>query len=208
MLELLDPRRGYDKVVFVTTDNGFLAESGNGFHPDILEDLRQRGIDRSCLVNVKNPWNAATLVESIVKATTEAAEVARFATVATDALLALQAASMSLQMVYGGDYVYPDFVKFSVPPLEDATIDEIEQLSEFVLSKNGDTVRATAEARVSLEGFMSKSDWFMDDGEGAVIIDDWNDQYFHAASEVTVTVIVKIDVSGQDPVIPDVALND
>lgn len=208
VLGLLDSGRGYDKVVFVTDDNGFLADKGGGLHADLLADLAELDVDRERVVNVRTVWNAAAQVESFREATAEAAENARLVTVATNVLLALQTENVSLQMVYGGDYDYPAFVQFGFAPMEDATIDHIEQLSEFRLARDESTGRvvATAEARLDLTGFMSKSDWFADGGESISMLDDWNDHYFRVADESAVTVIVEIDVGGPEPVAVDIKL--
>ncbi|MGK0741851.1 PIN domain-containing protein [Leucobacter sp. Z1108] len=207
VLALLDPGRGYERVIFVAADRGFLDDSGNSLHGDLQGDLAELGIDASRLAHVRNVWHSATQVEKIVEATAEAAADAHLITVATNAVLALESENISMQMVYGGDYAYPDFVQFSVP-FEDATIDAIDQVTEFTLTEDADTVTATAEILLSISGFVAKSDWYMEDGEIADWVEDWNEHYFHASSEVTVIATVTIDAGESAPVAIEVILTD
>lgn len=208
VLEILSPGRGYRAVVFVTKDKGFLADDGSDLHPHLVEDLRDRGIDCRRLIAAKEPWLACTQVESLVTDTAYMETQTLLLTLATDALLALQSETVSMQTVYGGDYDYPDFVRFNVPPLEDATIEDIEQISEFTLSHDGDVVRASAEVWLSLSGYITKSDWFVDEGENVSLLEDWNDHYFRGGSELTLRATIEIDVSGDEPAVVSAVLSE
>ncbi len=200
--------RAEDTVIFVTADTGFLAEDGKGFHPDLVEDVLRLPGEHATVQLAKNVWAAKQQVDALVAATEQAEREAALATAATNALLSLVGESVSLQMVYGGDYDYPEFVQFSAPGLEDATISDIEQQSEFELVTSGDLVIATAEATVYFEGFVAKSDWFMDEGSGVELLEDWNDHYFHAQDEAAVRVMIKLSVEEGVTEVTDIKLLD
>jgi len=201
VLAILDPARGDDKVLFVSADGGFLSKDSKSIHPHLLDDLSNRGIDRDRLVSVKNVPQAVTEI----KATAAQAAQAR---AATDALYELVGQEAGLQLVHGGDYDYPDFVKFSVPEIDSPYIGDIDQISEFELSAEGETVTATAEAIVYLEGGVFKGDWFMDDDGSVRIQGELNKHYFEASSDVPVRVVVEIDTSGDSPQVVRVELED
>lgn len=208
LLALVTAERGFDKVLFVTQDRGFLAKSG-GLHQDLLDDLNSIAAGPDRVVVVKTVFEAVGRVRALIEATAEAADEALLTSTATDALLGLVDKSVSIEMVHGGEYDYPSFVQFATGPLEDATIDDIEQQTDFVFDRDGrgDTVTATAEARVYLSGFVFKSDWYADE-DSVSIIEDWNDHYFHASNEVVVEAVVEIDVSGPTPEAISVELRD
>ena len=208
VLALLQDDRGYDKVLLVTQDKGFLVKSG-GLHQHLLDDLDSLSVDRKRVIAVKTVFDAVGRVRAQIEATVEATENALFTSIATDAILDLVNQSVSMEMVYGGEYDYPDFVKFTTGPLEDATIDDIDQQTDFVFTRNegAGTVTATAEAHVYLSGFVMKSEWHADESS-VTVVQDWNDHYFHASDEAVVQAVVEIDVSGPTPEAVGVELRD
>lgn len=190
VLAILDPSRGHEKVLLVTADKGFLGDDST-IHPDLLSDLDDRGIDHHRLANVKNVHHAVAVINQA------AAQVA-LVTAATAALYELVGDEVGLQLLHGGDYGYPDFVKFPVPPLENVYISDIDQTSEFALSEDGDVTTAKADATIYLEGAIFKGDWFVDDGETVQLEGVLNDHYFEGSSTVDVHVVVEIDTGGTD----------
>lgn len=201
VLEVLDAARGYDRVLFVTADKGFLSDDSKSLHEDLLNDLDERGVDRSRVVSVKNVPHANSEVE-------EAAARAALVTAATNALYELVGEDISMQLVYGGDYDYPDFVRFEVPAMESGSISAIDQTSEFELTDAGATVTATADALIYIEGAVYKGDWFMDDGDSVSISGELNDHYFEASSELEVRVVVDIDPGEGSPHVVRIVLED
>jgi hypothetical protein len=200
VLSVLDPARGNGKVLFVSADKGFLSEDSKSLHPDLLGDLDDRGIDRARLVSIKNVLHATTAIKATA---TQAAQV----TAATDALYELVGQEVSEQLVYGGDYGYPDFVDFTVPEIEGAYISGIDQTSGFDISE-GETLIATAEANVYLEGAVFKGDWYVDQGGSIELGGEINKHYFDASSEVPVRVVVEIEMNGEKPEVTSILLKD
>jgi hypothetical protein len=200
VLSALDSARGNEKVLFVSSDKGFLSDDSKSLHPDLLRDLDERGIDRSRLVSIKNVLHATTAIKATA---TQAAQV----TAATDALYELVGQEVSEQLVYGGDYGYPDFVNFTVPEIEGAYISGIDQTSGFEISE-GETLTATAEANVYLEGAVLKGDWYVDQGASIELGGELNKHYFDASSEVQVRVVVEMEMSGDRPEVVSIVLED
>lgn len=198
---VLDPDRGYDRVLFVTADKGFLSDDSKSLHQDLLDDLDERGVDRNRVVSVKNVPHANSETE-------EEAARASLVTAATNALYSLVGEDISMQLVYGGDYDYPDFVKFETPAMESGSISSIDQTSKFELSTAGDTATATANALLYLEGAVFKGDWFWDERETMSISGELNDHYLEASSEVEVRVVVEIDTSEPSPRVVSIVLED
>jgi len=199
VVELLGPASGYQRVLFVTADKGFLSEKSE-LHEDLLRDLDDREIDRFSVESIKNVWNAATSVE--------AAALADLITAATNALYGLLNQEISQQMIYGGEYDYPDFVRFEVPAMESGQISDIEQSTEFVISdgEGPGNVIATCEATIFLDGVAFKGDWFADGGETMTLSAALNDHYFEVSSEILVRVVVELDTSGDSPQVSSVVL--
>jgi len=200
VLALLSPQSGHEKLLFVTADKGFLSEDSKALHQDLLQDLDDRSVGRDRVVSVKNILHAIAEVET-------AAAHAALVTAATDGLYALVDQEISMQMVYGGDYDYPDFVKFTMPAVESGSISYIDQTSEFEFVKQGEIVIGTAEALLTIEGSIFKADWYMDP-ESARIQGELNDHYFETSSEVEVRVIVEIDASGGNAEVVSITLED
>lgn len=200
VLAVMEPSRGYEKVLFVTADKGFLTEDSKSLHLDLLDDLDERYSDRDCVVSVKNIPHAIAEVESAAQAA--------LVTLATNALYELVGKEISLQMVYGGDYDYPDFVNFTTPAVESGCISDIDQTSEFELADADDTVTVTADALIYIEGTVFKGDWYMDDTETVQILGELNDHYFETSTEVAVRVVVEIDKSETSPQVVSIVLED
>lgn len=201
VLAVMDPVRGYEKVLFVTADKGFLSDDSLALHEDLIEDLRARALGDDRAVSIKNIPHAVGEVEA-------AAAQANLITLATNALYELVGKDITEQMVYGGDYALPDFVDFDVPFPESAYISEIDQISEFTFVQAGDVVTATAEAVIYIEGAVFKSDWFMDDTESVQIHGELNKHYFEASSEATVQVVVELDASEESPTVTGIILRE
>lgn len=203
VLALLDPQGEYDSVLFVTADKGFLDDAATGLHQHLRADLDGRGVAFDRVSTVKNTANAHASVA-------EAALTATRITAATNALYELVDQDISMQMVYGGDYDYPDFVKFEVPPMESAMISYIDQVGGFTLEPgpDSDVVVATADVVLSLEGVVFKGDWFVDGGESVQIFGERNDHYFEGSSEVTVRAVVELDISAETPEVLSIRLED
>lgn len=198
VLELADD---YEKVLFVTADKGFLSDDSKSLHQDLLNDLDERDIDRNRTGSVKNVPNAIAEVKAAVA-------TAALVTAATEALYELADTDISQQLVYGGDYDYPDFVQFDVPAMETSFIRYIDQTTEFEFAEDQatGTVTATADALICIEGAVFKGDWFTDGGETMSLSGELNDHYFEASSEVSVRVVVELDTSGGSPEVLSIVL--
>lgn len=201
VLAVVEPSQDYEKVLFVTADKGFLAEDSKSLHSDLLDDLDERYGDRDSVVSVKNVPHAITEVES-------AAAQAALVTLAANELYELVGKEISLQMVYGGEYDYPDFVKFTTPGVESGYITDIDQTSEFELASADGTTTVTADALIYIEGAVFKGDWHIDDAESLNIMGELNDHYFETSSEVAVRVVVELDTSETSPRVLRIALED
>ncbi len=190
-----------EKVLFVTADKGFLSGDSRTIHHDLLTDLDEHKLDRRRVGSAKNILNAIAEVEAT------AAHVALVAA-ATNALYALAGEEISQQMVYGGDYEYPEFVQFELPAMETCSISDIDQVTEFEFDEDETThtVTATAEALINLEGAVFKGDWFIDEGETMSLYGELNDHYFEANSEVAVQVVVELDTSGDTADVQSIVL--
>lgn len=247
VIELLVGAELDDKVLFVTFDNGFLAEDKKSLHQDLMDDVDRLAIARNRISWSRSIVEAIAIVEAQVPASPpvetmspveEAPEpkssasrpsmnpidvavnelkqmrspVAKIDLVkaATDALYDLMNESVSEQLIYGGDYGYPSFVKFSVPAIEDAAIAGIDQTTEFSFKEDPaspDVIIATAVAVVTLEGGLYRGDWRSGDGEVS-IIGELNDHYLEASAEVEVRVVVQLDIEGGSVIPIDVVLED
>lgn len=129
---------------------------------------------------------------------------------ASDALYGLMYESVSEQLVHGGDYGYPAFVKFTVPAIEGATITGIDQTTEFSFSEDPtspDALVGTTDAVITLEGGVHRGDWFIDDGLVS-IVGELNDHYLEAIAEVEVRVIVELDIESGAVTVIDAVLED
>jgi len=197
VLALLVPDSGHDRLMFVTADKGFLSDDSKALHEDLLQDLDDRSIARDRIVSVKNIPHAIAEVEADAHAA--------LVTTATDALYSLVDKDISLHMVYGGDYDYPDFVKFTMPAVESGFISYIDQATEFEFIKRGEVVIGTSEAFLTIEGAVYKGDW---DTESVTIQGELNDHYFETSSEVEVRVLVEIDASGDKAELVSIVLLD
>jgi hypothetical protein len=200
VLASLSPQSGHEKLLFVTADKGFLSEDSKALHQDLLQDLDDRGVARDRVVSVKNIPHAIAEVEA-------AAAYAALVKAATDGLYALVDQDISIQTVYGGDDGYPDFVKFTMPPVESGFISYIDQTTEFAFVEKGEIVTGTAEALLTIEGALYKADWYMD-AESVTIQGELNDHYFETSSEVEVLVVVEIKASGDTAEVVSISLED
>ncbi|MBM3715523.1 MAG: hypothetical protein FJW64_07285 [Actinobacteria bacterium] len=186
--------------VFVTDDKGFLSEDGD-LHPDLLADLDARGIDRGRVATVKNVFNAVSAVSA-------AAEKAARITAATEALYALVGESAGVQLQYGGDYGFPDFVEFKVPRLDDPIIYGIDQLTEFELVEDRDVITATCDAEITFEGAVYKSDWYIDESGSVSIGGELNSHMFEASGYAAVRVVVQLEQADDEIAVSGIVLRD
>jgi len=200
-LAVIEPSRGYEKVLFVTADKGFLTDDSKALHPDLLDDLGERYSDRNCMISVKNVFHAIAEVESVVAQAT-------LVTLATNTLYELVGKDISMQRVYGGDYDYPEFVKFDPPSIESGVISDIDQTSEFELADADGTATLTADALIYIEGALFKGDWYIEDTESVEILGELNDHYLEASSEIAVRVVVELDTSEARPRLVSIVLED
>ncbi len=152
-----------DTIFFVTRDAGFLAKVGNDqqLHPDLLQDLQDRGIGPERVVVIDNLSNVVEAIHTAVAEAEAAVAEARSAANPPDAaehqvalllrgyaidaahraelVRASVAALESLvdeeiteSLSYGGDYRRPDFVRFDVPSaMESASIVAVDLESDF-----------------------------------------------------------------------------
>lgn len=247
VLELLVGADLDDKVMFVTFDNGFLAEDKKSLHQDLMDDIDRVLIPQSRISWSRSIVEAIAIVEAQIPASPpvetmppveEAPEpkptasrpsenpvdvavnelkqmrspVAKVDLVkaATGALYGLINEGVSEQLIYGGDYSYPSFVKFTVPEIEDAAIAGIDQTTEFSFMEDPaspDVIIATAGAVVTLEGGLYRGNWHSGDGEVS-IIGELNNHYLEASAEVEVRVVVQLDIEGGSGIPIDVVLED
>ena len=187
-----------DKLILVTADKGFLSDSGNSLHEDLLNDLDERRIAHDRVICAQTTFLARTQVESLAAAATEeAANRAELVRVATDSLYALDGQDISIQMVYSGDYDYPDFVKFQVPPMESATIVAIDQNTDYRFEETVDGIKTgSAEVSLYIEGATFKDDYYVEDVGALEVHGELNDHYLATGTTVEVRAVVDIDVNG------------
>ena len=86
---------------------------------------------------------------------------------------------------------------------EGATFDEIapdHTTLKHEVFRDGDesTIRIEFEADCSFDGFVDKSDYFMDDGEGYALLADWNDHMFRVSTSGRVRFALSGTVAGTD----------
>lgn len=200
VLVVLDRLPVDEKLILVTADKGFLADAGSSLHQDLLDDLDAQGIAHDQIISVQTTFRAQTEVESLAAAAAAAAEAAKRAElvrVATDALYGLDGQDISLQMVHGGDYDLPDFVKFQVPPMESQMIVAIDQNTEFTFEDALDgIIKGSAEILLSIEGATFKGDYFVEDEGALELLGELNNHYFETGAAVDARAVVEIDTSG------------
>lgn len=194
ILDVLSRLSADAKLIFVTADKGFLSEDKKELHPELLADLDAREIARHRITNVKTTFQAKSQVESLFAATAEAAVHADLVRIATDALYALNGQNISQQTVYGGDYNYPDFVKFQVPPMESQEIVAIDQITEFIFEDAIDgTINGSAAVGLSIEGATFKGDYLVESEGILELIGELNNHYFETVATVEARAVVEIE---------------
>lgn len=201
VLAVLDGADSGDTVLFVTADNGFVERDETvKIHPDLLEDLDARGVDHGRIANAK----ALNHVLAVIKTHDEVSRV----NVATEAVYALAGEEVGIQLVHGGDYDYPAFVKFTVPGFENPQISELELVTDFDLEEDGSKVTAAADVDLYLDGAIYKGDWLGSEDEPFHVGPELNNHYFEADALIRVRAAVELDVSGGDPVVTSIELHD
>lgn len=198
VLVVLSRLQANEKLILVTADKGFLSDGGSSLHQDLLDDLDARKIAHDRIINAQTTFRAQTEVESLVAAAAaEATKRVELVRVATDALYELDGQDISLQMVYGGDYDYPDFVKFQVPPMESQMIVAIDQNTEYRFEDQVDgIIKGSAEVLLSIEGATFKGDYLVEDEGVLELLGELNNHYFETGAAVEARAVVEIDVSG------------
>lgn len=200
VLEVLRGLPTDEKLIFVTADKGFLAEAGSSLHQHLFDDLDAWGIAHDKIISAQTTFRAQSEVESLAAAAAAAvaaAARAELVKVATDALYALDGQDISVQMVYGGDYDLPDFVKFQVPPMESQMIAAIDQNTEFTFDAAVDgIIKGSAEVVLSIEGATFKGDYFVEESGALSLLGELNNHYFETAATVDARALVEIDASG------------
>lgn len=194
VLECLGWLEDDEKLIFVTADKGFLTDDKKSLHADLLDDLNSRTIAHDRVVSAQTTARALAEVQAVVE---HAAKTREMVEVATNELFSLDGKDVSIQMVYGGDYDYPDFVKFQMPSLESAMIAAIDQNTSWAFEEEVDgVVSGTSEVVLAIQGVVEKSTWFQEDGGEFEIYDDLNDWYFDVGATIFARAVVEIDVSG------------
>lgn len=193
VLECLGWLEDDEKLIFVTADQGFLADDKKSLHADLLDDLDSRKVTHDRVVSAQTTARALAEVRAVVE---HAAKTREMVEVATNELFSLDGKDVSMQMVYGGDYGYPDFVRFEMPSLESAVIAAIDQNTSWVFDEEVDgVVSGTSEVVLSMQGAVEKSAWFQDDSAEYEVYDDLNDWYFEVGATIFARAVVEIDVS-------------
>lgn len=193
VLECLGWLEDDEKLIFVTADKGFLTDDKKSLHADLLDDLDSRTFARDRVLSAQTTARALAEVEAVVE---HAARTREMVEVATNELFSLDGKEISMQMVYGGDYDYPDFVKFEMPSLESAMIAAIDQNTSWVFEEEVEgVVTGTSEVVLSVQGAVEKSTWFQDDGGAYELYDDLNDWYFEVGATVFARAVVEVDIS-------------
>lgn len=236
VLELAAADAQYEVILFATSDNGFIDTDSRALHPDLLEDLDTLGVragvvDRVdslplAIAKAESAMEKASARESEGPTATSSEDILKIVvdelrgpipsklalvTAATEALYELEGKAVEMQMGYGGDYDYPEFVKFTVPAFESSVITSIDQTSQFTFEESSDSpdvLVGTANAIITLEGGVHKGDWFADDEHSVEITGELNDHYFEASSEVAVRAVVALDIEGGDVTVVGVELED
>lgn len=183
-----------EKLIFVTADKGFLTDDKKSLHADLLDDLDRERVAHDRVVSAQTTARALAEIQAVVEHASKTREMVE---VATNELFSLDGRDISLQTVYGGDYDYPDFVKFEMPSLESAMIAAIDQNTSWVFEEEVDgVVSGRSEVVLSVQGAVEKSTWFQEDGGEFELYDDLNDWYFEVGATIVARAVVEIDVSG------------
>ncbi|WP_394217033.1 PIN domain-containing protein [Brachybacterium vulturis] len=198
ILDVLSELPADVRLIFVTADKGFLSDDKKSLHQDLLEDLDARQVAHDRIITAQTTFMANSEVESHVNAATEEdADHAELVRVATDALYALTDQDISLQMVHGGDYDYPEFVKFEVPPMESQEIVAIDQCTEFTFEPEVDgAVTGSAQVRLSIEGATFKGDYLVESEGILELIGELNNHYFETMATIEARAVVEIENCG------------
>lgn len=193
VLECLGWLEDDEKLIFVTADKGFLSDDKKSLHTDLLDDLDSRTVAHDRVVSAQTTARALAEVQAVVE---HAAKKREMVEAATNELFSLDGRDASMQMVYGGEYDYPDFVEFQMPSLESAIIAAIDQNTSWVFDDEADgVVSGTSEVVLSVQGVVEKSTWFQQDGGDFELYDDLNDWYFEVGATIFARAVVEIDVS-------------
>ncbi len=236
VLELAAAGAQYEVILFATSDNGFIDTNSRSLHPDLLGDLDALGVRAGVVDRVDSLLLVIAKVESAMEEASarepegptavSSDDILKIVvdelrgpipsklalvTAATEALYELEGKAVEMQMGYGGDYDYPEFVKFTVPAFESSVITSIDQTSQFTFEESSDSpdvLVGTANAIITLEGGVHKGDWFADDEHRVEITGELNDRYFEASSEVAVRAAVALDIEGGDVTVVGVELED
>lgn len=236
VLELARSDSQYESILFVTADNGFIDAESRTLHPELVEDLTSSHLRADLVDRVDSIPLASAKVESTAAMTAKQANLdspsvapeealaiavdelrgplpgkLELVTAATTALYALENEEVSLQMVYGGDYDYPEFMKFTMPAMESGMIVAIDQTSDFTFEESplsADILVATANAILTIEGAVYKGDWFGGDADEVQVMGELNDHYFESTSEVAVRAVVELDIEGGGVTVSRIVLED
>ncbi|MDN3905550.1 hypothetical protein [Arthrobacter sp. YD2] len=110
--------------------------------------------------------------------------------------------------MHGGDYDYPDFVKFTVPGFENPEISELELITDFDLEEDGSKATAAADVDLYLDEAICKGDWLGSEDEPFHVGPELNRHYLEADALIRVRAVVELDDSGVEPVVTSIELHD
>lgn len=128
---------------------------------------------------------------------TDAARRVGLVRVATDALESLVGKDITEQISYGGEYQNSDFADLDYPSaLETGHIVAVDLETEISFEPpNGDIVTASADLVLSIDGVVSKGDYFGDEEDDLWLVGELNDYYFEVSTEIRVHAVMQINTA-------------
>lgn len=174
-------------VVFVTNNHtDFCAKKGGGLHPDLRQDLvegQQFDIVPSLYDLLEHP-EIAPLVKTF-RVLEETFTPERLEELVDRAISDLHGVDVEEALgVYIGDGMYevPISTGLSGAAFEEIIFERDSISSEIYRAGNELTIRVTVDADCSFDGFIDKSEYFLDDeAVGVSVLEDWNDHVFRAS---------------------------
>ncbi|MFC8618976.1 PIN domain-containing protein [Micromonospora purpureochromogenes] len=152
-----------DTIAFVTKDNGFLG--GDGLHEDLQEDLINCGVELTRVERFRDVFSLVTYLDKQFKASKRTAARAAI----RQALHEYNDVLIKLEWGWEfdpreGGLVEPEIDAGLPHEMENVMVTHIESPLDVKIEpdtpESGEPVRCTHEVTVSIDGAMTKSDWY------------------------------------------------
>lgn len=190
-----------DPIVFVTNNHtDFCEKKGGRLHPDLRADL----VDNREIEILPSIYDL--LQHSAIQPLADSHRKieSQLSRDRLEELIDLPVADLHGRDVEEvvGIYVGSGMVEVPVSTgLEGATFDEImpdlESITYDVFSDGDElTIRVAFEADCSFDGFVDKSEYYIDEGEGFTLFEDWNDHMFRVGASSRVRFVFSGTIIG------------